>query len=60
MGVTSLQRFGGLPEVSTIAESAFPGFESIEWYGIAAPARVPRAAYDKLSADIQSVLKIGN
>jgi tripartite-type tricarboxylate transporter receptor subunit TctC len=39
IGVASTQRISILPDVPTLAESGYPGFESASWYGLAAPAR---------------------
>ncbi len=55
--MTTLQRFEGLPDVPTLAETGFPGFESVEWYGIYMPAGVPAAVIDKVAADTQRILR---
>ena len=57
LGVTTLQRFEGMPDVPTLAETGFPGFESLEWYGIYMPAGVPAAVIEKVSNDIQRILR---
>ncbi|HTE16236.1 MAG TPA: tripartite tricarboxylate transporter substrate binding protein [Burkholderiales bacterium] len=41
LGAASLQRIAALPDMPTFHESGFPGFESLSWYGLAAPARTP-------------------
>lgn len=41
LGVTSRVRMAALPEVPTIAEQGFPGFEVTQWYGMMAPAQTP-------------------
>jgi tripartite-type tricarboxylate transporter receptor subunit TctC len=41
LAVSTLERFPLLPQVTTVAESAVPGFETANWFGIVAPARVP-------------------
>ncbi|HTK02801.1 MAG TPA: tripartite tricarboxylate transporter substrate binding protein [Bordetella sp.] len=46
--VSSLQRMPQLPDVPTIAESGYPGFESTYWIGIVAPAGVPADVRKKL------------
>ena len=48
MGVTTAKRVSAVPDVPTIAESALPGFESSQWFGILAPARTPRPIVDRL------------
>src|SRR3972149_1280716 len=52
LGVSSAERFSVLPEVPTIAESGFPGFDVYSWYGWAAPAGTPAAILNKLSAEL--------
>ncbi len=46
----SAQRLPQLPEVPTVAEQGFPGFEMTQWYGMLAPASLPQAHADKLAA----------
>jgi len=48
LGVTSPKRVAVVPDVPTIAESALPGFETSQWFGILAPARTPRPIVDRL------------
>ncbi|MEY4749929.1 MAG: hypothetical protein RIQ60_2143 [Pseudomonadota bacterium] len=56
LAVTSAQRVSALPDVPTLAESAVPGFNSISWIGVLAPAGTPREVVDKISADIRELL----
>jgi tripartite-type tricarboxylate transporter receptor subunit TctC len=46
--VTSLQRTLIMPELPTVAESGFPGFEAISWFGLLAPAGTPAPIIDKV------------
>ena len=46
----SVQRIAQLPDVPTVAEQGFPGFEMTQWYGMLAPANLAPGAADKLSA----------
>jgi tripartite-type tricarboxylate transporter receptor subunit TctC len=46
----TLKRIAQLPDVPTVAEQGFPGFEMTQWYGLNAPANLPQAAIDKLAA----------
>jgi tripartite-type tricarboxylate transporter receptor subunit TctC len=46
-----------MPDVPTIAESGYPGFESVGWIGLAAPAKTPVAILDKLNAELKSMLQ---
>ena len=45
------------PDVPTIAESGFPGFEASVWYGVVAPAATPKPVVQKLHAEIQKALQ---
>lgn len=58
LGVTSMKRSARVPEVPTIAESGVPGFEVTVWYGICAPAAVPRPILSKVTADVLNVLAL--
>ena len=51
------QRLAQLPEVPTVAEQGFPGFEMTQWYGVLAPSNLPQAAVDKLAAACASSVK---
>jgi tripartite-type tricarboxylate transporter receptor subunit TctC len=52
LAVTSDKRVSALPEVPTLAESGLPGFNSISWIGILAPAGTPKDLVDRIAADI--------
>jgi tripartite-type tricarboxylate transporter receptor subunit TctC len=56
LAVTSAKRVGQLPEVPTMQESGFPGYEITSWYGVCGPAGMPAALVEKLHADINTVL----
>jgi tripartite-type tricarboxylate transporter receptor subunit TctC len=56
IGVASLTRSPFLPDVPTIAEQGYPGFEVVGWIGIAAPAKTPEAVLDLLNAEIRKAL----
>ena len=51
------QRIPQLPEVPTVAEQGYPGFEMTQWYGLMAPASLPQAAADKLAAAAAAAVK---
>ncbi|MCU0886460.1 MAG: tripartite tricarboxylate transporter substrate-binding protein [Rubritepida sp.] len=55
LGVTTRARLDVLPEVPTIAESGFPGYEATTWFGIAAPRGLPEAAEARLRAALAAV-----
>jgi tripartite-type tricarboxylate transporter receptor subunit TctC len=46
----SLARSPSLPDIPTVAESGFPGFEATSWFGLVAPAGTPQAIVDKANA----------
>jgi tripartite-type tricarboxylate transporter receptor subunit TctC len=48
LAVTSLKRSGAAPDLPTVAEQGFPGFEAASWFGILAPAGTPQAIQDKV------------
>jgi len=51
---TGIHRLPILPDVPTVAESGFPGFEASGWFGLFAPAHAPKAVVDKLAAAVQT------
>lgn len=57
LAVTSKQRFSGLPNVPTVAESGLANFEADTWNGIVAPVKTPDAIILKLSREINAVLQ---
>ncbi len=56
LAVGSSTRSAFMPDVPTVAESGYPGFEAVGWIGIAAPARTPEAILDKINAEIARAL----
>jgi len=52
LGVSSLKRWFAAPEVPTIAEQGYPGFDAAPWWYVAAPAGTPPEIVSKLSAEI--------
>jgi tripartite-type tricarboxylate transporter receptor subunit TctC len=50
LAVTGKQRMPVAPEIPTIAESGYPGFEAVGWFGLVAPAKTPRAIVQRLNA----------
>lgn len=58
LAVTGAQRSPATPDVPTIAEAGYPGFEASAWYGVLAPAGTPKAIVSRLNAEILRVLKI--
>ncbi len=58
LAVTSLERNGALKEVPTVAESGYPGFEALMWYGVVARAAAPKGAIDRLSTEITRAVQL--
>jgi tripartite-type tricarboxylate transporter receptor subunit TctC len=56
LGVMSAKRTSVLPDVPTVAESGYPGFEASVWYGFIAPAGTPAAVVSRLNAAVQKAL----
>ena len=56
LAVTSATRSRTFPDVPTVAESGFPGFEAVNWTGLVAPARTPQPIIDRLSAETRKAL----
>jgi tripartite-type tricarboxylate transporter receptor subunit TctC len=57
IALTSLHRAPSLPDLPTIAEK-YPGFYADAWSGLFAPKGTPQAVVDKLSAEVQRILKL--
>jgi tripartite-type tricarboxylate transporter receptor subunit TctC len=57
LAVTSAQRVPVLPEIPTVAESGYPGFETTTWYGILVPKGTPQPIVARLSTEIVKVLE---
>ena len=57
IAVSGAKRLQVLPEVGTVAEQGYPGFETSQWYGINAPAGTPAAVIERLSAEAAKAVK---
>ncbi|QSI28799.1 tripartite tricarboxylate transporter substrate binding protein [Variovorax sp. RKNM96] len=57
IALTSLRRSPSLPDLPTIAET-YPGFYADAWSGLFAPKGTPQPVVDKLSAEVQRILKL--
>ncbi len=57
IAVTSAQRAEILPQVPTIAEAGWPGFESLNWFGAVVRAGTPRPVVERLSAELGKALR---
>jgi len=57
LAVTSLKRVDDLPQVPTIAESGYKGFEAVTWFGVLGPANLPKDVTTRLNAEINKALQ---
>jgi len=57
LGITSLKRSDVAPEIPTVSEAGLPGFESVQWYALLAPANTPRDIVNRLHAAAVQVLQ---
>ena len=56
LAITSIKRSALAPDLPTMAESGFPGFEAVPWFGLFAPAGTPKDVVDKLHGETVKVL----
>ena len=56
LGIATLKRSPFLPDLPTIAEGGYAGFEAVGWIGIAAPAKTPVAILNTLNAEMVRIL----
>jgi tripartite-type tricarboxylate transporter receptor subunit TctC len=45
-----------LPDVATVAEQGFPGYDAVGWNGLYAPARTPHAVVERLNREVNAIL----
>jgi tripartite-type tricarboxylate transporter receptor subunit TctC len=57
LGITSAARSPIVPDIPTVAEAGLPGFESVQWYGVLAPARTPKDIITRLHDEVTRVLQ---
>ena len=57
LAVTSNKRVAALPDVPTVAESGFPGFEDYTWVGVFAPSKTPPDVVQHLNSEINKILR---
>ncbi len=56
LGISGLQRSPALPNVPTVAEQGFPGFEAREWYGFVAPGGTPRDIVTQINRELVRII----
>jgi tripartite-type tricarboxylate transporter receptor subunit TctC len=57
LGITSAARSPIVPDIPTVAEAGLTGYESVQWYGMLAPAKTPRDIVNRLHTEVTAVLK---
>jgi tripartite-type tricarboxylate transporter receptor subunit TctC len=57
LAVSSAQRVAAAPQIPTIAEQGFPGFDVNPWWGILAPAGIDMGVVRKINADVEAILR---
>ena len=60
IAVTSAKRSGVLPEVPTVAESGYPGFDDGTWFSVFAPVGIPTAVLNQINRDFAAALQSPN
>jgi tripartite-type tricarboxylate transporter receptor subunit TctC len=60
IATTGPQRWGGMPEVPTVAEQGVPGYDVRSWAGLMAPAGTPKPIIDKLNAETLKAIQLPN
>ena len=58
LAVSSLQRIAAAPDIPTMAEFGFPGFDVTVWFGLLAPAKTPSAIIERLNRDAVKILSL--
>jgi tripartite-type tricarboxylate transporter receptor subunit TctC len=57
LAVTSSKRSGALPDVPTVAELGYAGFEANTWFAMLAPASTPREVLDRVNSEVNKILQ---
>jgi len=57
LGVTGAKRLSAAPDIATIAEQGYSGFEVTAWHGVLVPARTPPAIVKRLNSEIVKALQ---
>jgi tripartite-type tricarboxylate transporter receptor subunit TctC len=56
LAITSAQRLSSAPEIPTFAESGYPKFQMVQWYGILAPKGTPAELVDRLNQQVKAAI----
>jgi len=57
LAATSAKRTEAMPDLPTVAESGYPGFEALAWNGLFAPAGTPKAIVNRINTDVNAVMQ---
>ncbi|MEP6658200.1 MAG: tripartite tricarboxylate transporter substrate-binding protein, partial [Betaproteobacteria bacterium] len=57
LAVTTSAREPSMPDLPTVAEAALPGFETVAWFGVLAPAATPRDIINRLSVEMGNIAR---
>ena len=57
LGITSAKRSDVVPNIPTVAEAGLPGFESVQWYALLAPAKTPKEIVNRLHQEMVRILQ---
>jgi tripartite-type tricarboxylate transporter receptor subunit TctC len=58
IAVTNPARSTSLPDLPTVSEAGVPGYEAVQWFGIAAPTGTPQAVVQRLNNEIRAILAL--
>jgi tripartite-type tricarboxylate transporter receptor subunit TctC len=58
LAVTGAKRTPAAPDIPTMVEAGVPGYEAVNWFGVAVPAKTPPAIVTRLSQEIARVLRL--
>ncbi len=57
LGISSAQRAAIAPDIPTVAEQGYPGFDVVAWYGLWAPSGTPKEIIQRLNREVNAILK---
>ena len=58
LGITSPKRISSLPDIATVAEQGYPGFDFATWVGVLAPNKTPASVIERLNSELNLILFI--
>ena len=60
LAVTTSQRSPLVPDIPTLAEAGLPGFETVAWFGLFAPAGTPRDIVERIQGEVAKIVQVPN